>query len=892
MSEIKAGVTLMTEFCKSHTDVFGKYIDYLDREQAQRNEYISKYNLYQNYMGNPEKTGGLFTEKRDSLNDTQKQQLKNLFSTAQENGSLMWQTVISFDNRWLRDNGLYDYSTGILDETKLKEVTRNAVRKMLKSEELENAVWSAAIHYNTDNIHVHVATVEPIPQRRTKEFTYYRKDGTPYKRTEYVGRFKMKSIEAAKSSVVNQILKEQEPNKQINHIIRDSIIAEKKQMFLSQDPQLSQQFEKIISKLPEKKNLWNYNNNAIAHLRSEIDQLSDMYIAKYHAEDMRQLKVALTIQEGKYRMAYGGSSYVERSYSDTKIKDLYTRLGNAILKEAKIFKEATQSPDDILNSFSDSPGQEPVSFDENDAFMDTLEIPNIIPDSFQETISDEKTENPRINSKTLNKKYIRWIKEMKQIKKVLYTQDGKVDFDKLSKLLKAGEQTQNAFVLKLIGDMYSSGLMFQIDLQKAETYYEKSLKHLLLDEPHIEGPKGNSDFDLQSYIQYRIGKQYEHGQGIPQDYQKAAEYYERSTFSSSKYALGNLFYYGNGVEQDFVRAFSLYSSVKSGNAYAALKCARMYKNGIGCEKSEEQAQANGKLAFSLFECMEKKQPDDHVEYYLGSMLYKGEGCKKNIDEAIEFLSMAAMKKNENATILLCKIYIEQNNTEKLPEALATLESLSTTGNKCEAQYMLGKFYTDLESNYCDMEKGILFLEKAVAQGNKFAKYRAGKLYIDSSLSIYNPSKGIDYLEEEAPKNSYAKYLLGRKYLDKSFEGYNPDRGLQYIFELAKNGHDGAQTKLGIEYLKGIHVERDIDMAKKWLAAAAAQDNEVAANILHDIENNPPYSLRQSKLSAIKASAALTKALQSIKKSMKDEFEKLQNERVYEQMLEEAIGAER
>ena len=50
---------------------------------------------------------------------------------------VMWQTVISFDNRWLEQNGIYDSQKQILDEQKLKEVTRLAVNRLLKSEGLE-----------------------------------------------------------------------------------------------------------------------------------------------------------------------------------------------------------------------------------------------------------------------------------------------------------------------------------------------------------------------------------------------------------------------------------------------------------------------------------------------------------------------------------------------------------------------------------------------------------------------------------------------------------------------------------------------------------------------------------------------------------------------------------
>lgn len=107
MGEIKAGVTLMQDFCRPRTEKFQEYIDYMDREEAQRNNAITTYNLFNEYMGNPYKSTGLFTAEKDSLTLQEKKHLKKVFSIAQTNQSLMWQTVISFDNNWLQKNGIY-----------------------------------------------------------------------------------------------------------------------------------------------------------------------------------------------------------------------------------------------------------------------------------------------------------------------------------------------------------------------------------------------------------------------------------------------------------------------------------------------------------------------------------------------------------------------------------------------------------------------------------------------------------------------------------------------------------------------------------------------------------------------------------------------------------------
>src|SRR5690242_9859914 len=104
------GVVLKTRFTVSQSQGFQNYVDYVDREVAtQKNEGTNKmFSLYQDYMSNPDKTSSLFTEWSDELSSADKGKMKNLFEQAQQNNSLMWQDVISFDNKWLEEKGVYD----------------------------------------------------------------------------------------------------------------------------------------------------------------------------------------------------------------------------------------------------------------------------------------------------------------------------------------------------------------------------------------------------------------------------------------------------------------------------------------------------------------------------------------------------------------------------------------------------------------------------------------------------------------------------------------------------------------------------------------------------------------------------------------------------------------
>ena len=351
MDKIKAGVVVVTKFCRAGSSVFASYVNYIDRKEAVRTENDCKYNLYQDYMSNPEKTTGLFTEFSDLKTDAEKKELKRVFEKAQENDSLMWQTVISFDNRWLEENGLYQSKDRVLDEERLKGITRSSVRKMLEKEGLQNAVWSAAVHYNTDNIHIHIASVEPHPMREKKAYIQYEEkmvngrmckqpildqNGKPVVKREYKGTFKPKSIDACRREVVNEIIREKENNLKINSIIRDSIVKQKREHPLAKDKELCSLFLKLYRDMPDcNRNMWNYNNPIMNPQKKQIDAISQKYIEKYHGAEYQEFLSLINAQAEKYKKAYGESS--NRNYTEGKLNDLYTRMGNAVLTEIRAF---------------------------------------------------------------------------------------------------------------------------------------------------------------------------------------------------------------------------------------------------------------------------------------------------------------------------------------------------------------------------------------------------------------------------------------------------------------------------------------------------------------------------------------------------------------------------
>lgn len=338
-STITPGIVLKTKFVTSVKKAFQDYVDYVDRDDAKKDQEANEklFTLYQDYMDNPDKTSSLFTQQSNQLNDEEKKQLKKLFEKAQGNKSIMWQDVITFHNLWLQENGLYDARTHTVDEKKLMDITRKSMKEMLKRERLnESAVWSAAIHYNTGNIHIHIATVEPQPNRER-------------------GKRKPKTLDAMKSTVVNQILNRGEQQQKINDLIRNDMVRKKKQdsSLRWKNRDIQPLFLQIYNHLPEDKRQWQYSYRTLKPMKPFIDVLSQKYIEKYHRNEYQQLLGKLDKEVEELKKAYGEGKGDEKRYKDykqTKIDDLYKRMGNAFLKEMKDYDKQQQQIKKMVES--------------------------------------------------------------------------------------------------------------------------------------------------------------------------------------------------------------------------------------------------------------------------------------------------------------------------------------------------------------------------------------------------------------------------------------------------------------------------------------------------------------------------------------------------------------
>lgn len=891
MGEIKAGVTLMQDFCRPRTEKFREYIDYMDREEAQRNNAITTYNLFNEYMGNPYKSTGLFTADKDSLTLQEKKQLKEVFSIAQTNQSLMWQTVISFDNNWLQKNGIYDMKSKMLDERKLKTVTRKAINELLKNEGLDQAVWSASIHYNTDNIHVHIATVEPYPMR--KKMMYQGKE-------EIRGKFKLSNINHCKSVVINEIMQTREMNLRINTIIRKDIVGKLKEEELTKDSEIKSKFLELCQSLPEiPKNRINYGNKEMRQYRAMIDEISEKFLEVYSSEKYYELREILDRQSLLYTEAYGGDQ--GGNYKKNKLQELKEKMGNAVLKQAKDYIECMNNKVDVPNFGMKEKTNEEMPVDlaqleeienvfiinEQEQLIEEIEsveqvdeaqeiaekeydlklsvkpqinISEILQkelDAAKVYFGEESSENIILkdNSEEYSEDLMQYYVESKEIKALLKQALGaKENPEKQNEIFNLiqndAEKKNNPFIKELLGEMYLYGNLVEVNLEVAREYFAEALEifeteYDSLEEMRIisQGENKQNRF-LKNHVAFCIGKQYDRGWGTEEAPEIAFEWYENSKTEYASYALGQLYYNGRGVEKDDKMAFTFFQNAGE-NAFAKLMCAKMLEKEGQVERSLEYYRS----AFDLLLAAEKKEESALFEYHIGSMLYYGKGCEPNEKKAVEFLRKAVEEKNVPAILLLSNIYYKKGVLEKIPYMIEHLKVLSDKADNKQAQYTLGKIYLK-EGEFYNLEKGISYLERSASQGNE-----------------------------------YAKYQLAKEYLNSDSEAYNPKKGMAYLNELAEGGNEWAQLKMGCEYIKGKHVEKNYFQATEWLNKSAVQGNKYAEEILNDLnvrqlKTNRYGSQRRKRYNTM---GALDKAMVALRRSLYETQKEMRyNMMIYEQ----------
>ena len=355
---------------------FTGYVDYIDREEAKEQSQselftnqeveqepdvafgeLSNQNLYQyymDYMGDAKKQGQLFDEQTDYLKGDSLKHKRDLFSKAEVNGSPLWESVFSFDNSWLEEQGVYDPKTHWLNEKVMKNHVRKAAEALMKNEKLRNPVWTASFHYNTDNLHVHIATVELDPShlplvhaqdKDTREYLYH-EDGQPILQRK--GSWKEGTLKKMRSTYANQMVNRKKEYQRIDELIRGTA-REIRTVDLSYMKETERLFQLALEHMPDDLRNWQYGKIVVNEARPYIDQIVDKYIEAFHQEEYEELVSLLDEQVIVNTRLYGEESN-SHAYKENKLQDFKERMGSSVVTMLREFrKEERQGNQNIFH---------------------------------------------------------------------------------------------------------------------------------------------------------------------------------------------------------------------------------------------------------------------------------------------------------------------------------------------------------------------------------------------------------------------------------------------------------------------------------------------------------------------------------------------------------------
>ena len=210
---------------------------------------------------------------------------------------------------------------------------------------------------------------------------------------------------------------------------------------------------------------------------------------------------------------------------------------------------------------------------------------------------------------------------------------------------------------------------------REDTQNQDNLPQSLLEEAE------QGDADAQS----RLGRAYYLGEGVQQDYEKAAHWLTKAAeqgMAESQLMLGLSYWAGQGVPQDYEKAVHWFTkAAEQDNAEAQLLLGGMCYFGHGVKQNYEKAfYWNTKAA---------EQGDAGGQCFLGTMYYKGQGVPQDYGEAVHWFTKAAEQGYAEAQSRLgLMYYIGQGMPQNYEKAAYWLTKAAEKGN-AQAQSCLG-----------------------------------------------------------------------------------------------------------------------------------------------------------------------------------------------------------
>ena len=323
-----------------NADEFAKYQDYMSRKNAieansnshlsnsEKNElalingYLTKYDVPT--VQDDKVLPGYFTSEKEIIRNEDKADIRKKIRECAMSGSIMWQPIISFDNNFLKEMKVYDPTTGYLDEAGLRKASHKMMNYLEKKEGLNPIYWTAAIHRNTDNIHIHYALVEQANSRKLQKYKGIE---------EPRGKFKQSTLDGMKSTFANSFFRTTDLLRDLNEArqhLTKSVTASFEESITQ--PSFQNDLNKFVQNLPNERRKWRFGSlNKMQ--KDDLNKLVD-HVMLDDPEYGNWTKLFTTYRD-YYESLYGHSKNNKKNIAYKKWLDMRSRVGNALLSDLR-----------------------------------------------------------------------------------------------------------------------------------------------------------------------------------------------------------------------------------------------------------------------------------------------------------------------------------------------------------------------------------------------------------------------------------------------------------------------------------------------------------------------------------------------------------------------------
>ena len=259
----------------------------------------------------------------------------------------------------------------------------------------------------------------------------------------------------------------------------------------------------------------------------------------------------------------------------------------------------------------------------------------------------------------------------------------------------------------------------------------------------------------------------------------------------------------------------------------------------------------------------------------GMKFLNGDGVEKSPEKAYALILQAANDGLLSAQTKVAEMQLNGTGTTKDEKSgIAWLQKAVAAGD-ADAQQKLGDRYREGRGVAIDKQKAFDLYMKSAAQGNPWGQLWVGLCYVNGDGVQQSRTEAMKQFElaslQNQNKGAKAHALRWRAKLS---YGSDPQQAFQCHLQAAELGTVAyCQREVGIEYLQGVHVEKNASEARKWLTRAAEKGDVRAmvalAKLLSEgdtgVPKNPDESTAWYTKAADQGDTVAKAALAALKK---------------------------